>query len=146
VLAVFGEVFDAFDGLEAEAANDGKGCVAQCGERLWRVTGVGTRLILPPGNIAHVVQTVLDTPMLARQVQQTCGVGLVGAQAGDGIDRLVGCLAANDALAGQAAHLGEAAPGRRQVCGDAGGDLQAAGLDPAMAFLDCLGLCQVRRR
>lgn len=69
---MFGEVFDVFQGLEAEPANDGKRGVTQCGKRLWRVAGVGARLILAPSDIAHVVQVVFDLPMSARQVQQAC--------------------------------------------------------------------------
>ena len=65
---------------------------------------------------------------------------------GDGVDRLDGFLAADDALAGQPTDLGQAAPCRRQVIGDAGGRFQAAGLDPAVTLLDRLGLLEVRRR
>jgi hypothetical protein len=146
VLTMFGEVFEALDGLEAEAAQQGQGGIAQGGEHLRGVSGMGARLVLPVGDIAHVVQAVFDAPMATRESQQTRGVVSVGAEAGDGIDGFRAGLAAHDALARQAADLGDAAPGWGQMLGKAGGDLEAAGLDPAVAFLDGLGPAEVRRR
>ena len=143
---MFREVLDALHRLESEAAKDGERRVAQSGECLWRMAGVGACLILTVGDVAHVVQAVLDTPVFAGQGEQTLGTGPVGGQAGDGVDRLGGGVAAYDALACQAAHLREAAPSRCQVFSDAGGDLQPAGFYPAMRLLDRFGLSEVRRR
>jgi hypothetical protein len=145
-LAVFGEVFDALDRLEAEPAQHCQCRVAQCGERLGRMTGVGAPLVFPVGNISDVVQAVLDAPVFTRQGEQGCGIGFISGQAGDGVDGFRGFFVTHDALARQAADLGQTTPGRCQVLGDAGGGLQATGLDPAVAFLDRLGLCEVRRR
>ena len=66
VLAVLGEVLEAFDGFEAKAANDRQRGVSQGGERLRSMPGVGPGLILSACDVANVMQTVLDTPMLAR--------------------------------------------------------------------------------
>jgi hypothetical protein len=38
------------------------------------------------GDIAHPVQAIFDGPMTATQVQQTGWIGLLGAEAGDGVD------------------------------------------------------------
>jgi hypothetical protein len=52
---MFGEVFEAFDGLEPELPEHGERCIAQGGERLWRIACVRPRLILAAGYVAHVV-------------------------------------------------------------------------------------------
>lgn len=145
-LAVLSEVFDALDRLEAEPAQHCQCRVAQCGERLGCMTGVGASLVFPIGDIADVVQAVFDAPMFTRQGEQACGVGFICSQTGDGVDGFGGFFVTHDALARQAADLGQTTPGWCQVFGDTGGDLQETGLDPAVAFLDCLGLCEVRRR
>ena len=61
-LAVLGEVFEAFGWLEAETAQQRQRCVAQGGEDLRGLAGVGSRLALAAGDIADVVQAVLDAP------------------------------------------------------------------------------------
>jgi hypothetical protein len=55
-LAVFGEVLEAFHWLEAEPREHGQRGIAQGGEHLWRMISVDARLVLPAGDIAHVVQ------------------------------------------------------------------------------------------
>jgi hypothetical protein len=143
---MFGEVLEAFDGFESEPPEHGEHCIAQGRERLWRIARVRTRLILAAGYVAHVVQPVLDPPVFTRQCEQAFWSGFCSGQTGDGIDRLDALFAAHDTLAGHAADLGHAGPTRCQVVGDAGGGLQPAGLDPATAFIECLGLLEVRRR
>src|SRR5271165_4356831 len=64
-LTVFSEVFEAFDRLEAEAAKERQGGVAQGSEHLRGMADVGSPLILAAGDITDVMQLVLDAPMLA---------------------------------------------------------------------------------
>src|SRR3954447_17819241 len=64
-LAVLGEVFEPFDRLEAEPPQERQRRIAQGGEHLRGVASVGARLILAAGNIADIMQLVLDAPMLA---------------------------------------------------------------------------------
>jgi len=143
---VLGEVLEALDRLESEAPDECQRGVAHGGEHLWSVAGVGARLILAAGDIADVVQFVLDAPMLARQGEQTFRSSFIRRQAGDGINPLDAGLAMHDTLSGEAANLSQTRPGRSQVLGQRGSDLHSAGLDPAMALLDRLSLPQVRRR
>lgn len=51
------------------ASDGGEGGVAQGGEHLGCCVGVGSSLILSPGDVAHIVQAVLDPPMGMRQGQ-----------------------------------------------------------------------------
>ena len=78
---MLGEVFDSFDRLEAKATKERQLYVAQGGEHLRRMAGVGTHLILAAGDIADVMQLVFDAPVLARQFEQTCGARFVRSQA-----------------------------------------------------------------
>ena len=66
VLAVLGEVLEPFHGFESTPSNDRQRGVPNGGQHLWRVSGVGSGLILSAGDVAHVMQTVLNSPMLAR--------------------------------------------------------------------------------
>jgi hypothetical protein len=144
--AVFREVFEALDRLEAKSPNDGQHGIAQGGKYLRRMTGVRSCLIFPAGDVTNVMQFVFNAPVLARQFQQTRRPGLRGGQAGDRVHRLNAFLAPDDALAGQAADLAQTWPGGCQVLGHTGGRLQAARFDSTMAFFDRLGLLEVRCR
>ena len=144
-LSVFGEVLEAFDWPEAEASKECQRGVAQGGERLRGMSGMGACLILAAGHVADVMQAVLDAPMRARQGEQLCRSGPISRQAGDGVDRLGAWRAAQDALSADAADLCQAWPGRRQMRGQRGGGLQSSCLDPAMVFADRLGVPEVRR-
>src|SRR3954465_4401266 len=88
LLSMLGEVLEALHRLSARASDDGQGGVADCRQHLWGGAGAGSALILTTGNVAHVMQAVLDAPMAARDSQQRSGVGDVGREAGDGVDRL----------------------------------------------------------
>src|SRR5947209_14745404 len=77
VLSVFGEVFECFDGLAAGASDDGEHGVAQRGQNLRRRAGAGSALVLAAGDVADVVQPILNAPMVAREGQQAGGVGLL---------------------------------------------------------------------
>src|SRR3954453_6295911 len=76
-LAVFGEVFESFDGLAAGASDDGEHGVAQRGQNLRRRAGAGAALVLAAGDVANVMQPILDAPVVAREGQQAGGVGLL---------------------------------------------------------------------
>ena len=110
------------------------------------MAGVGWRVVLAAGDIADVVQLVLDAPMRARQGEKTFRPRRISGQAGDGVHRLHGGFAAHDAFAGETADLGQTALGWRQMLGQRGRDFQPASLDPAMAFLDGFRMPQVRWR
>ncbi len=56
-------MFEAFDHLEPKASNDRRRVFSTCGRYLGRMTHMGTRLIVAAGNIAHVMQAVLDPPL-----------------------------------------------------------------------------------
>jgi hypothetical protein len=103
-------------------------------------------LVLAAGDVTDVVQAVLDPPLAAREGQQPGGIGLVGRQAGDRVDRLDAFDAAHQTAAGDAADLRPAWPGGGEVSRQAAGRLQRAGLDPAMLLADCPRTGKVRRR
>ena len=65
-LAIFGEVFESFDRLETEAAKERQRGVANCGEHLRGMAGVGSRLIFTATDIANVMQLIFDAPVIAR--------------------------------------------------------------------------------
>ena len=142
---VCGEVVERFGWGEAAASDEGEGGVAQGGEDLGCCAGAGSPLILSPGDVADIVQAVLDPPVGTRQGEQARRRGLGGGQAGDGIDGLGTLFAVQPALAGQAADLRHAGPGRREMRGQGRGHLDAAGLDPAMGFVAGSGRLAVRR-
>ena len=77
---------------------------------VWCCTGVGSRLILAPGDIADVVQLILDAPMPARQREQAFRPRLVSGQAGGGVNCPGTGLAAHDTLACDPAHLRQTGP------------------------------------
>ena len=56
-------MLEAFDGLEAEAPDDGERGVAQGGEGLRGVFGAGAGVVFAAGDIADPVQSVLDAPV-----------------------------------------------------------------------------------
>jgi hypothetical protein len=68
LLAVFGEVLNALDRLEPQPPQHCESGVAQGGQRLWGMSGVGTPFIFRVVNIAHVPETVFDIPVIAGQV------------------------------------------------------------------------------
>jgi len=145
VLAVFCEVFERLDGLSPQASCDGQGSVPEGCEHLRRGSGTGSALVLAAAHVAHVVQAVLDAPMVARQGQQLVGACFCGGQAGDGVGRLGAFHAAHAAAAGDTADLRQPGPGRGEVGRHAAGGLQGAGLDPAMVLAGRLRPSEVRR-
>jgi hypothetical protein len=86
--------------------------------------------VLGEGDIAEVVQR-LDAPVPPDPVGEAGGACLAGGEAGDRVDRHGAPAAAGERPdpAGDADRLGGVGEGQ---AGD-GGDLQAAGLDPAVA-------------
>jgi hypothetical protein len=82
------------------------------------------------------VQTILDAPMTAVQSQQLGRVGLLHRQVGKQIDALVAGSGGGDGedFAFEAGDLLEV--GKLQVGVESGTGPNAAGLDPAVAFID----------
>lgn len=142
---VFGEVLKAFGHLVAWAAYDGQRGIAEGGEHLWGGPSVGPCLVFAAGDVADVMQTVLDPPMRPRQREQFVRSRLLSGQTGDRVDSLDGFLAAHDAFARDAADLRHTGPVRREEAVQRPGRLDLADLDPAVAFLDRFGVARVSR-
>src|SRR5215207_1210881 len=100
-------------------------------------TGADAASILGEGDVADVVEPVLDAPMVPGEAQQALRRGRLGRQAGDEVDDLGAGLAGDLAPALDAGHLGEARPG--QIGDDLAADRDLAGLDAAVALLHRLG-------
>ena len=142
---MLGEVLEAFDGTETQASDEREDGIAKGGEGLGCVGRGGAAGVLAAGHVADVMQAVLDTPMVARQLQQASGVGCGTGQAGDGIDGLGALLAADGAAAFEAADLPQSRPGG-EMSVEARRALQAPDLDAAVALVDRLDAVEVRRR
>jgi len=142
---MFGEVLEAFDGTETQASDERENGVAKGSKGLGGVGRGGAAGVLAAGHVADVMQAVLDAPVVARQLQQAGGVGLVTRQAGDGIDGLDALLVADRAAAFEAADLPQSRPGGEMAV-EARRALQAPNLDATMALVDRLGAVEVRRR
>jgi hypothetical protein len=70
---------------EAEGAD---GEVPAGGERAGSVACAGLGAVLVVGDVADVVDAVLDGPVAADEPVELCGVGLVGGEAGEEVGRL----------------------------------------------------------
>ena len=66
--------------LEGTATHDGDGGVGEGGEIAWEVAGPRPAAIFVVGEVAHVVEPVLDLPVLASEGEQLLGFGLLAAQ------------------------------------------------------------------
>ena len=143
---MLGEILETLDHLIAEPADDGQHRVAECGEDLRRMSGMGTGLVIAAGDITYVMKSVLDAPVRARQRKQLRGTGLLRAVTGDRIHCLDGFLATHDPFACDAADLPHPRPVGRQVSAERGSGLDPPGFDPAVDLLDGLGPPEVRRR
>src|SRR5947209_436167 len=62
----------------ATAMNEGDGQIAQCCHQLRGRAGAQARAIFSKGDIAHIMETVLDTPMTPLQIEETARTGLDG--------------------------------------------------------------------
>src|SRR5438270_13442399 len=84
-----GEVASRSSNLRgATAMNEGDGEIAQCGHHLRGRAGAQAGPITACGDIAHIMQAVLDAPMTPRQIGGASRTGLDGGEAGDEVDHL----------------------------------------------------------
>ena len=95
------------------APEQGDGEVTTDGEGLWRGAAADLAAVFVEGDVANVMELVLDTPMASDDGEQSGGVRLIGGQAGDGSGdfrlNLAGGLA--DALSLDPAELLDVWPG-----------------------------------
>lgn len=142
--AVFGEVLVALDGFEAETPDEGQGGVAEGGEDLGSIGGAGAALVFAAGDVANMVEAVLDAPVGARQLEKPFGPGLVARQAGDGVDDLDAFLGPDGTAPGDAADLGDTGPAV-EIFGQAGAAFQATDFQAAVALAGGFVAVEVRR-
>lgn len=119
----------------AKKAQQADAEVAQTGERLGYDAALGAAAVFVIGHVAHVMQA-LDAPMAAVQGEQPFGVCLLGRQARDQMDLFdagFSCAAGKD-FALDGGDLSDV--GKGQVVVQGGARPEAAGLDPAVAFID----------
>ena len=83
----------------AVAAHDGDGRVAQAGQISGQVAHVRPATIFVVGEVAHIVQAVLDVPVVAHEVEQLLGSGALCAERSDAIGHLDAALAGLEDLA-----------------------------------------------
>src|SRR5512135_2848579 len=76
----------------AQARNEGDGQIAQRGHDLRSRASAQARTGFTKGDIAHVMQTVLDTPMAPLQIEEASRTGRDGSEVGDEVDPLWGGL------------------------------------------------------
>ncbi len=97
--------------------DQGDSQIAQSGQKLRSRASMHTRAIFPKGDIAHIMQGILDTPMTAVQIEETLGTGLQNGQIGDEIHDFLGGLAglANRYRAGDTSYLTHQWPTGSQV-------------------------------
>src|SRR5438874_13219950 len=103
-----GEVASRSSNLRgATAMNEGDGQIAQCGHDLRSRARAQARAIFAKGDIAHIMETVLDAPMASRQIQETARTGLNRREVRDEVDHLLGGLASltHSDRACQSSHL-----------------------------------------
>src|SRR2546425_4006103 len=95
------------------------------------------RALFAKGDIAHIMETVLDAPMASRQIEETARTGLNGRQVSDEVNHLLGGLAglAHSDRACQASHLTDQRPVGSQIVVHAATDLDRADFGaPTMAI------------
>ena len=117
--------------------NEGNSQIAQRGHDLRGRAGAQARAIFAKGDIAHIMETVLDAPMASRQIKETARTGLNGREVRDEVDYLLGGLAglAHGDRACQASHLTDQRPVGGQIGVHAATDLDRADFGaPAMAI------------
>ncbi len=68
------------------AADDRDRGVGQAGEIAWQVAHIDAAAVFVVGEVADIVQAVLDVPVVADQGRQLLGSGPVGGQRGECVD------------------------------------------------------------
>ena len=82
-----GEVASRSSNLRgATAMNEGDGQIAQRGHGLRSRACAQASTIFAKGDIAHIMQAVLDAPMAPRQIEEASRTGLDGGEVGDEVD------------------------------------------------------------
>src|SRR6266702_8594266 len=112
----------------AAAVNEGDGQITQCCHNMRSRAGAQAGTVTAFGEIAHIMQTILDAPMTARQIEETARAGLDRREVSDEVDHLVGGLArfAHGDRARQARHLTDQRPRGSQIAVHATTDLDRA--------------------
>ena len=108
--------------------NEGDGQIAQRGHGLRSRACAQARTIFAKGDIAQIMQAVLDAPMAPRQIEEASRTGLDGGEVGDEVDHLLSRLArfAHRDRARQARHLTDQRPVGSQIVVHATTDLDRA--------------------
>ena len=126
-------------------ANEGERGIADFSERPWCRAGTYPAGVLAESDVAHIMQAVLDLPMVAGELQKTGGFQLVHGQAGDGVNDLARAVCLHFAEALDPANCSKARP----FFIEAGRELRAHGnparLDPAVALLHRSGAFKIVR-
>ena len=141
-MSIFTEVFACFGDRESGLPDQVDCEVAQRCEGSCPCADAAA--VLGEGDVADVVEAVLDTPVGAGKLEQTLWPGLLGREACDQIDDLDGLAAADLAAALEPGDLGQPRPFK--IRHRLGRDGDPPGLDAAMLLLDRGGLKQIRRR
>ena len=98
-----------------EAMDQGDGEIPQGGHNLWSIAGPQARPILPEGDIAHIMGTILDAPMPPIEVQQALRAGFGRREGGDEIDDFRGGFARFGDGAGELRDLRNKGPGQGKI-------------------------------
>jgi hypothetical protein len=139
--SIFAEIFARGWDWASEATDHPDGGVAQRGE----LTGAGARAaaVLVHGNVAHMVELVFDSPMVADQFQQPFGASVAGGEARNQINDFKALFAADPA---RAFEPGDLAKTRPVEMGDGfRADRDGARLDPAVGLFERSGIGKIGR-
>ncbi len=134
-----GEVTSRSSNLRGPAAmNESDGQIAQRSHDLRGRASAQAGAIFSEGDITHIMQSIFDAPMPARQIEQTPRTGLDLGEVGDEVDHFLGRLAglAHRHRARQVSHLTDQWPGGSQIVVHATADLNGSGLDPPPPPID----------
>ena len=138
------------DVIRPGTGNEGNGQIAQGGEHVGSGAGAERRAIFAKGDIADVMQAVLDVPVAPHQGQQALRAGLCRREGGDEIHGLLAGLARSSGrdVSAEAPHLGDLRPAR--LGGQVGREVATQGQAPefttATVAVEGLGLRRGRAR
>jgi len=119
----------------AVAMQHGHHEVAHSRHRLWRPSSPNTTRVFAQGDVAHIVQLVLNRPMRSTQAEQVRGAGPLWGQAGDLVVHFGVPASPALRLMHQPTHLGQAGPvdrGRVRV----GSGMERPKVDPPMPIIN----------
>ncbi|TWT85092.1 hypothetical protein CA13_65740 [Planctomycetes bacterium CA13] len=101
----------------------------------------GTTLVLAHCHITHPVQSILDAPVAAIQIQKMLRIGSIGSQAGDRVRNFRYPFVAGDSRSLDANRLGKPWPVKKATESAAG--LKMANLNSPMPFVDIANLVKL---